>query len=426
MKIVDIQPFKYQLIESESGHGKTKVRGVFQRADEKNANGRVYPRKLWEKILSSNDLKETIERRRMVGEVDHPMESEVKLSKAAVVITGLQMNENNEVVGELEILPTDYGKHVSALFNSGVEVGISSRGEGSTYEKEGVEYISEDDYRLLAFDIVASPSTRGAYPTLLKESKKDPDNSNDKIEETQMSANQNFNSLRENIRSVVGTDLSKTTKDQRSRLVTEAERLVGELSKVTSEDQSFRILGESLASDLLHFVKQAESSEVSPVLENQIDAAAEIIEAMASEVKAREGKVLRLASKRIAESSRKSSATIAELRKKNARLVRENSRLRKTLETAEVVGEEITNQFIALSKDRKKIKEASQASKPKKKVIVESKKKTSSKILEKLSPKKVRIKEDAAKPASKYRADEVDQSNIFESFQAASQGSFRL
>lgn len=426
MKIVDIQPFKYQLVENETSHGKTRVRGVFQRADEKNANGRVYPRKLWEKILSSNDLKETIERRRMVGEVDHPMESEVKLSKAAVVITGLAMNENNEVIGELEILPTEYGKHVSALFNSGVEVGISSRGEGSTYEKEGVEYISEDDYRLLAFDIVASPSTRGAYPALLRESKT-PENSNDKrIEEIQMSANQNLTSLRENIRSVVGTDLSKTTKDQRSRLVTEAERLVGDLSKVTAEDPSFRILGESLASDLLHFVKQAESEQSSPpVLENQMAAAAEIIEAMASEVKAREGKVLRLASKRIAEATRKQAATIAQLREKNSRLVRENSRLRKTLETAEVVGEEITNQFIALSKNRKSVKESKPVRKVAKRTIVEARKKTtSSKILEKLAPKKVRIKE--SKPQSRTRPEENDQVNIFESFQQNSNGSFRL
>lgn len=140
-----------------------KVRGIFQRADEANNNNRIYPKPVLESAIKS--LNEAIKERRLVGELDHPSYDMVKLSNASHLITGLWM-EGNEVIGEAEILPTPAGKVVQGLIEGGVKIGISSRGMGTLSESKGTAKIVNPDFKLLTFDIVADPSTRGAYPAL--------------------------------------------------------------------------------------------------------------------------------------------------------------------------------------------------------------------------------------------------------------------
>jgi hypothetical protein len=98
----------------------------------------------------------------------------VKLSNASHLITGLSF-QGKEVIGEAEILPTPAGKVVEGLIRGGVKIGISSRGMGTLSEgRNGTKTVNED-FRLVTFDIVADPSTRGAYPSLTesREQKKD-------------------------------------------------------------------------------------------------------------------------------------------------------------------------------------------------------------------------------------------------------------
>jgi hypothetical protein len=140
-----------------------KVRGIFQRADEANNNNRIYPKPVLESAIKS--LNEAIKERRLVGELDHPSYDMVKLSNASHLITGLWM-EGNEVIGEAEILPTPAGKVVQGLIEGGVKIGISSRGMGTLSESKGTAKVVNPDFKLLTFDIVADPSTRGAYPAL--------------------------------------------------------------------------------------------------------------------------------------------------------------------------------------------------------------------------------------------------------------------
>ena len=150
------------LNEGKSG-GPMKIRGIFQRADEANNNQRIYPKRVLESQVRA--LTEAIKERRLVGELDHPTYDMVKLSNASHLITGLHL-EGNEVVGEAEILPTPAGKVVEGLIRGGVKIGISSRGMGTLSEgRNGTKTVNED-FRLVTFDIVADPSTRGAYPTL--------------------------------------------------------------------------------------------------------------------------------------------------------------------------------------------------------------------------------------------------------------------
>ncbi len=162
---------KMQVItEGTKANPKLKVRGVFQRADEANNNGRIYPKRVLENQVKS--LQDKISSRSLVGACDHPANDVIHLSQASHLITGLWM-EGNEVYGEAEILSTPAGQIIKALLNDGVKVGISSRGLGSLSEGSNGHKVVNEDFRLLTFDIVADPSTRGAYPTLTESVKND-------------------------------------------------------------------------------------------------------------------------------------------------------------------------------------------------------------------------------------------------------------
>lgn len=156
-----------QILEEGKSSGVMKVRGVFQRADEENKNGRVYTESLL--CREMDKLKESIDNRRLVGELDHPTHDAVKLSQVSHLITKLEM-KGKDVIGEAEILDTPMGKVAQALVKGGVQIGISSRGMGTLSEgQDGRKYVNED-FRLITWDLVADPSTRGAYPGLSESS----------------------------------------------------------------------------------------------------------------------------------------------------------------------------------------------------------------------------------------------------------------
>lgn len=158
---------------SEGKNGSTmKIRGVFQRADEANANKRIYSKQILENSIKS--LKPMLENRMLVGELDHPEANNVRLSNASHLITGLKM-VGKDMIGEAEILNTPAGKIAQTLINDKVKIGISSRGTGTISEdKDGVKHVNED-FRLVTFDLVADPSTRGAYPGVTESKKLDMD-----------------------------------------------------------------------------------------------------------------------------------------------------------------------------------------------------------------------------------------------------------
>ena len=152
-----------QVINEGRGSGPMKICGCFQRADEANNNKRIYRKPLLEREITK--LADAMTERRLMGELDHPQNDSVKLSNVSHLITGLNM-KGNEVIGEAEILNTPAGKVAQALIEGGVKIGISSRGMGTvTEELDGKRYVNED-FKLITWDIVADPSTRGAYPGL--------------------------------------------------------------------------------------------------------------------------------------------------------------------------------------------------------------------------------------------------------------------
>ena len=147
--------------EERGGRRATMLRGIFGRCDEKNNNGRVYSKPILEREVVR--LAEAMGERRLLGELDHPSHDSVKLSNVSHLITNLSF-KNNELLGECELLDTPAGKVAQALVAGGVKVGISSRGMGTLSEQaDGTKKVNED-FKLVTFDLVADPSTRGAFP----------------------------------------------------------------------------------------------------------------------------------------------------------------------------------------------------------------------------------------------------------------------
>ena len=171
--IVDYIPFEItpqQITESMSTNdGKLIVKGVLQRADAKNQNGRVYPKNL----LMREAKKYTenfIQQKRALGELDHPDSSVVNLQNASHNVMEMHFN-GNDLVGTVEVLGTPSGNILKELFKSGIKLGISSRGLGSveTIGESGAQEV-QPDFELIAFDFVSNPSTHGAFLSPMNES----------------------------------------------------------------------------------------------------------------------------------------------------------------------------------------------------------------------------------------------------------------
>ena len=166
--IVDYLPFEVrqeQITESmRENDGKLIVRGVLQRAEAQNQNGRIYPREVLMREAKKY-AKEFIKQRRAMGELDHPESSVVNLANVSHNISEMHW-EGDNLLGTVEVLGTPAGNILKELFKSGIKLGISSRGMGS------VETISDGtddtqqvqpDFELIAFDFVSNPSTQGAF-----------------------------------------------------------------------------------------------------------------------------------------------------------------------------------------------------------------------------------------------------------------------
>ena len=148
------------------------VSGIIQRAEAKNQNGRVYPKDILEREIKSY-MEGPVAENRAMGELDHPESSVINLQNVSHNIKKCWW-DGDDVMGEVEILSTPAGNILKALFAAGITVGISSRGMGSVEEnlREGTLEV-QDDFELLCFDFVSTPSTHGAFmsPTGLNEGK---------------------------------------------------------------------------------------------------------------------------------------------------------------------------------------------------------------------------------------------------------------
>ncbi len=135
------------------------VAGKIQAAGKKNGNGRIYPKPILEREMKN--YQKLVKEGRAIGELDHPDSSVVELKNASHLMTEVWW-QGDDVMGKMKILGTPAGKIAKQLVEGGVQLGISSRGLGSTRQEAGVTMV-EDDFQLLCFDLVSEPSTTGAF-----------------------------------------------------------------------------------------------------------------------------------------------------------------------------------------------------------------------------------------------------------------------
>lgn len=140
--------------------GRLMLKGPMQRCEAPNQNKRIYPRRVLQREFE-NYMKAVRESRAM-GELDHPETSTVSLEKVSHVVREMWW-DGNTWMGKIEVLNTPMGKILESLIDSGVTLGISSRGVGSTSTNESGLDLVQDDFTLVCFDMVAEPSTHGAY-----------------------------------------------------------------------------------------------------------------------------------------------------------------------------------------------------------------------------------------------------------------------
>jgi hypothetical protein len=136
------------------------LQGVLQRADARNQNGRVYPRHILEREITN--YQKAVAEGRAVGEADHPDHSVVSLKNVSHVVREIGWN-GNDVVGKVEILNTPSGNILKNLMESGIRLGISSRGVGEVRRDDEGNDVVDESFVLICFDVVSEPSTHGAW-----------------------------------------------------------------------------------------------------------------------------------------------------------------------------------------------------------------------------------------------------------------------
>lgn len=148
--------------EAASRGGPFIVKGVVQRANAVNQNGRIYKKDLLERVADIYN-KEFIKERRALGELDHPESQVVNLQNVSHNVLDVEWN-GDDLIGTIEVLTTPSGNILRELFKAGIKLGISSRGMGSVKKniKESADEV-QDDYSLISFDFVSNPSVRGAF-----------------------------------------------------------------------------------------------------------------------------------------------------------------------------------------------------------------------------------------------------------------------
>ena len=153
------------VVESDEKDGKNLyMKGIFIQGGVRNANQRVYPvSEIAKAVKTLND--QIAGGYSVLGEVDHPQDLKINLDRVSHMITEMWMEGSNGI-GKLKIMPTPMGQLVRTFVESGVKLGVSSRGSGEVSEN-GTGQVS--NFEIITVDVVAQPSAPGAYPTPIYE-----------------------------------------------------------------------------------------------------------------------------------------------------------------------------------------------------------------------------------------------------------------
>lgn len=149
------------IVEEKEGQKKFFITGPFIQTEQQNRNGRIYGRSIMEKEVRRYN-EQYVNTNRALGELGHPDGPSINLDRVSHKIVSLKQ-EGNDFIGKAEILGTPMGVIARNLLESGVRLGVSTRGMGSVAQKNGVTYVQDDFHLATAADIVADPSAPDAF-----------------------------------------------------------------------------------------------------------------------------------------------------------------------------------------------------------------------------------------------------------------------
>ena len=160
-EMVDDDKIEFITEENDNGQKSHYIKGVFMQAEQKNRNGRIYPKKILGEQVNKY-INNYVLQNRAFGELGHPDGPVVNLERVSHMIKELREDGNNWV-GKAKIMDTPYGKIVKNLIDEGAKLGVSSRGMGSLKTVRGTNIVQDDFYLATAADIVADPSAPEAF-----------------------------------------------------------------------------------------------------------------------------------------------------------------------------------------------------------------------------------------------------------------------
>jgi len=168
-EMADDHAIEFITEENAKGEKSHYIKGVFMQAEQKNRNGRIYPKDVLNKEVYKY-IGNYVDQNRAFGELGHPDGPVVNLERVSHMIKELHEDGNNWI-GKAKIMDTPYGKIVKNLIDEGAKLGVSSRGMGSLKNQRGTNVVQDDFYLATAADIVADPSAPEAFVEGIMEGK---------------------------------------------------------------------------------------------------------------------------------------------------------------------------------------------------------------------------------------------------------------
>ena len=150
-----LEPMSLLTEADSSGKKHLYIQGPFAVSEVKNKNGRIYSRALLEKVIDKYNT-DYIKPARALGEMNHPSRLSVDFERATHLITEMKQ-DGNVWIGKAKVLKTPMGRILEGLLESGVAIGVSTRGAGSLIESNGIKTVG-DDFMMTAVDAVSDPS----------------------------------------------------------------------------------------------------------------------------------------------------------------------------------------------------------------------------------------------------------------------------
>ena len=158
--LIETQSFRpIGAITESRGGGSPTVEGILATCNVKNGNGRYYPKPIWKREIDK--YMDSVRNNRATGELDHPESTVINLKNVSHNIKDIWW-DGDYIMGKIEILPTPSGNILKSLIDSGIQVGVSSRGMGSV-KQIGETLEVQDDFELLCWDFVSTPSNPGSW-----------------------------------------------------------------------------------------------------------------------------------------------------------------------------------------------------------------------------------------------------------------------